>query len=202
MQSHTSSARDGDDDAGSAVRQPPSWEPPDNEVPAGVPSVGLLARTDDVAISWVGAQVYSTGVAFDLVITARTSIDALHEHVFGGRRGRGLLLGIEFADGRRGTLHGEGDVVLHGRGGSGGNRSVHQSYWLNPVPPPGPLTVVVLAPGLGVAETRTELDGGAFAAAVPDVRELWPWVPEEADPGLAEPELDLPADSWFSGPRA
>lgn len=118
------------------------------------------------------------------------------------RRGRGLLLGLEFGDGRRATLHGEGDVPLHNRGGGGGNRSVHQSYWLAAVPPPGPLTVIVLAPGLGIGETRAELDGGAFAAALPGVRELWPWTPEEAEPGLVEPELDLPPGSWFSAPRA
>ncbi|SDG56135.1 hypothetical protein [Klenkia brasiliensis] len=178
--------------------QRPVWQPPDNEVPVGVPLAALLARTDDVAVALTGAQVYSTGVALDLVVTTRSAAEELHEHVFGGRRGRGPLLGVQFADGRRGSLHGEGgDVLLTSRGGGGGGRSVQQGLWLHPVPPAGPLSVVVLAPGLGIDETRTGLDGGPLAAAVRDVVELWPWEPEDAAPGLVEPDLDLPEGSWF-----
>jgi hypothetical protein len=186
--------------AGDDGTHPPVWQPPDNELPVGVPVAALLARTDDVAVALVGAQVYSSGVSLDVVVSARSVTEDLHEHVFGGRRGRGLLLGVEFADGRRGTLHGDaGDVLLTSRGGGGGGRSVQQGFWLHPVPPAGPLSVVVLAPGLGLAETRTELDGTLLAAAVDDVVELWPWVPEEAEPGQVEPDLDLPEGSWFRG---
>jgi len=178
----------------------PVWQPPDNELPVGVPVAALLARTDDVAVALVGAQVYSSGVSLDVVVSARSVTEEISELVFGGRRGRGLLMGVEFADGRRGSLHGDGgDVLLTSRGGGGGGRSVQQGFWLHPVPPPGPLAVVALAPGLGVEETRTELDGGLFAAAVDGVVELWPWEPEEAGPGLVEPDPDLPEGSWFRG---
>lgn len=178
-------------------QSPPVWEPPDNEVPVGVPTAVVLARTEEVAVLWTGALVYSTGVAFDLVIATRSAMSDLHQLSMGGRRGEGLLLGVEFADGRRTRLDGDGAAVLHGRGGSGGGRTATQSYWLHPGPPPGPMTVVLRAPGLGFEETRTELDAGPLAAAVAGVQQLWPWTPLEEEDHCDTTQVDLPEGSWF-----
>jgi hypothetical protein len=45
--------------------------PPANEIPMSVAISALLARTQDVAIALVGAQAYTFGLRFDLVIRLR-----------------------------------------------------------------------------------------------------------------------------------
>jgi hypothetical protein len=76
-----------------------------------------------------------------------------------------------------------------------------QSWWLSPVPPDGPLQIVVRCDPLGLPETVTSLDGTAVRAAAADVVELWPWEPPPAfwtPPPPPPPEL--PPDSWFASP--
>jgi hypothetical protein len=71
--------------------------------------------------------------------------------------------------------------------------------WLSPLPPAGPLRVVVRCDLLRLPETVTELDGTAIRAAAAEVVTLWPWVsPREAEPQLTPPPPDVPADSWFA----
>jgi hypothetical protein len=117
--------------------------------------------------------------------------------------GAHFLLGIEFSDGQRVTnLRSDADdVVFHERGGGGGDTSMDQSWWLSPLPPDGPLQIVVRCDPLGLPETVTSLDGTAVRAAAADVVELWPWEPPPAfrtPPPPPPPEL--PPDSWFASP--
>ena len=115
-----------------------------------------------------------------------------------------LLIGLELADGRRATNAQEfrgvpeaGEVFFHPSGGSGGQFALDQTWWLSPVPPPGPLRIVVRCAALGIAETTTEVDGAALAAAAAGVVELWPWEPP---PGMRPPpeRPEVPGDSWFA----
>ena len=181
---------------------------PENELPVALPMNRLLARTDDLGIGLVGLQVYSTGLTFELAVRIRPS-------AAGDDRGRSLqelfwdhsphratrfLLGLEFGDGRRVTnLRADADgIVFHQGGGGGGDTAIDQSWWLSPLPPPGPLRIVVRCDPLGVPETVTELDGSAVRAAAADVVELWPWEPPSAfrtPPPPAPP--DVPPGSWF-----
>jgi hypothetical protein len=182
-------------------------QPPENEIPAALPQNLLLARTDEVAVALLGLQVHSTGVTFELTVRVRPSARAelghrLQELVWD--RGRGtarFLLGVELADGRRGSSvpgrSSEG-VVFSSRGGSGGDSSVRQRWWLSPLPPDGPLTVVVRCPELGLAETAVELDGTAIRRAAEQVVELWPWSRQDPTPPEPPPPPDLPDDSWFA----
>ena len=182
-------------------------QPPENEVPVALPQSVLLARTDDVAVALLGLQVSSTGVSFHLTVRVRPSARAdlghrLQELVW--HRGRGtapFLVGVELADGRRGsTVPGRSseDVFFHSRGGSGGDSSIEQRWWLSPLPPEGPLTVVVRCPELGIGETSVELDGTAIRRAAEQVVELWPWSRQELAPPEPPPPPDLPDDSWFA----
>ena len=182
---------------------------PENEIPVALAVNVLLARSEDAAVALVGPQVYTTGVSFTLIVRARPSSElartrGLNELIWqhGPEAGR-FLLGIELADGRRagGTRmgRGESDVVFHPGGGSGGEASVEQSWWLSPLPPEGPLTFVVRCPDLGIAETATELDGSAIRRAADDVVTLWPWSPPDRGERPPPPPPDLPAGSWFSG---
>lgn len=182
--------------------------PPENEIPVDVPVNAVLGRSPDAAIALTRMQVYTTGVSFDVLIRVRPGTpgmaelhDVLWDH---GSGGPAVLIGLEFADGRRVDNLERGrptdDVVFTLGSGSGNEYSVDQSQWLHPLPPEGPLQVVVRAARLGISETRVQLDGSAIRRAAEDVVELWPWsppVPARDERGLPP---DVPADSWFAGP--
>jgi hypothetical protein len=177
---------------------------PENELPTALPVNRLLARTPDVAVALLGLQAYTTGVAFVLAARARGSEDPDGANrlgdLFWGHRGGGsrFLLGVEFADGRRASSLGGEDLVFHAGGGSGGDGSVDQEWWLSPLPPEGPLLVVVRCPELGLAETVVELDGTAVRRAGEAATELWPYQPPPEQAFEPPPPPDLPADSWFA----
>ena len=73
-----------------------------------------------------------------------------------------------------------------------------QEWWLSPLPPVGPLRVVVRCAELGLEDAVVELDGAALRGAGESATVLWPYEP----PGQPEsgPPLppDLPAGSWFA----
>ena len=184
---------------------------PENEIPVGLPVSVVLVRTDDAAVALTGLQVYTTGVAFTLVIRVRPSSrlgtgNTLNELVWGQGPGEGrFLLGIELSDGRRRTSGSPepgraGELVFHPSAGSGGMSSVEQSWWLSPLPPDGPLRVVVRCPELGIEESATELDASAMRRAADGVVTLWPWERPQEDRPVEPPPPDVPPDSWFAGP--
>lgn len=197
---------DGDDD-GRMQR----FNPPENEVPAVHPVSAVLARTEHSALSLTGVRVFSTGLAFTIDLRCRPealpegSVD-LHSLLWGRGGESRVLVGLEFADGRRVSnlpgrdpFGGDADaVVFHQGSGSGSQLSLEQEWWLSPLPPAGPLRIVVRCDLLGLPEASLELDGAAVRAAAEGVVVLWPWVSPSA---LQEPEPvmpDLPADSWFA----
>jgi hypothetical protein len=185
--------------------------PPENEIPVPVPLNTLLFRTGDVALALLGLQVYSTGLTFDIAIRARAAAAGrrpLGELLWGrSPAGSAFLLGLELADGRRITntqrpfpAPEDGDgFVFHHAGGSGGDLAADQSWWLSPLPPDGPLRVVVRCEELGITDTSTELDGELIGRAVAQVVELWPWEPAPDQVPPWEQPPDVPGDSWFSG---
>ena len=186
---------------------------PENEIPVALPQNVVLGRTDDAVIALQRLSVYSTGIALDLVVrlrpeAARAEGQDLNELIWQNGPGAGrFLLGVEFADGRRASNAGRPpepgdgeDVVFVSRGGSGGQASVEQEWWLHPLPPEGPLRIVVRCPDLGISERSVVLDGAAIQAAAADVVVLWPWSPPPEMDGREFPAPpDLPADSWFAG---
>ncbi len=180
---------------------------PQNELPVPLPENVLLSRTDDAVVALVGMRVYSTGLAFDLAVRVRPgSLSGIELHDVLWRHSPGappLLLGLELADGTRVHDVGEsarsGDVVLSQRGGTGSEHSVDHSWWLSPLPPAGPLTVVVRVPDLGLPETATVLDGTAIRAAADRVVILWPWEPRRQRAARRlPPPPEIPDDSWFA----
>jgi hypothetical protein len=183
--------------------------PPENEIPVALPANVVLARTEDVAVALIELQVYTTGVAFTLVIRMRPSSQlrggrGLNELIWGHGPGPGsFLLGVELSDGRRASgmpiPDRDSDLVFHPGGGSGGEASVEQTWWLSPLPPDGPLRFVVRCPELGLGETMTELDGSAVRRAAEGVVTLWPWEPPPEHRRAEPPPPDVPPDSWFAG---
>jgi hypothetical protein len=178
---------------------------PQNELPVALPQNVVLTRTDDAVVALLGMQVYSTGVAFDLGVRVRPgSLSGAELHDVLWRPGTPpLLVGLELADGTRVDNVDEprpgGDVVFRQGGGSGSENSVDHSWWLSPVPPAGPLTVVVRCPALGLPETSTVLDGTAIREAADRVVTLWPWEPpRRRGPDLPASPPEIPEDSWFA----
>jgi len=195
--------------------------PPENEVPAVLPAVAVLGRTAEVAVAVTGFRLFTTGIQLDLIVRLRTDPAGplrfrLHELI--GFFGHGddsaadqrLLLGLDNADGRTVTnltgpawpAPGEAEPdprrpTLMPGGGGGGDRSFDQSYWLTPVPPPGPLTFVCAWPAFRITETRTVLDLSGLADAAAAVQELWPWEPPQDQPHEPVPP-QVPAGSWFA----
>lgn len=174
-----------------------SWYQPDHVLPASVPGEALLIRTDDAAV-WVGAiRVYPNGFEFALRSVRRELPDGSprmgrpfpHHHPDPFRaedRDTGLRLGVEYADGRRAAT-GDGLPYALAResqdadalrilehGGSGSDLRWDAQFWVSPLPPDGPVTLVGAWPDAGVGERRAELDGTAIRSAVDRTVVLWP----------------------------
>ncbi|MET7401079.1 hypothetical protein ABZS66_47125 [Dactylosporangium sp. NPDC005572] len=196
--------------------------PPENELPAGVALTVLLGRTDDAAVGITQVEAFSTGFRFTLAVRVRQARSRLpggglftlisshaHPGVEIPLEDR-LLLGIEYPDGRRAsTLHdlrmagpAAGDdstpLMLVQQGGGGSEQSVDQAYWVAPLPPAGPMTVVLAWPGFGMPESRTVLDGGAIHAAAAHSHVLWP--PQSVTAPAPLPTPPRPSSGWFAQP--
>lgn len=182
---------------------------PENEIPTALPMNRVLVRTPDLAVALLGLRAYTTGVAFELVARARGLEDPdagnRLSSVFWERRPDTprFLLGVEFADGRRASNlvrpRNSDDLLLHSGAGSGGDTSVDQEWWLSPLPPDGPLRVVLRCPEIGIEETVVGLDGTAIRRAGESAVVLWPWEPPRHQEPAEPTPPDLPAGSWFAG---
>lgn len=191
---------------------PEAWrgrQRPDNEVPGSVAFEAVLGESEDLAIFVCGLSVYRNGVELALEVRARPSYaDSRHDEseFLGGAVVRGgLLLGAEFADGRRcSNLPGRREKplrldqpVLWSDGGGGGGRSAAVSWFLSPLPPPGELRIICAWPGRGIPESITTLPAEPILAAAARARELWPWQPERQERSRI-PRTEVPAAGWFA----
>ncbi len=124
---------------------------------------------------------------------------------------RRILLGVQYADGRRtvavdmpGAHTSESSADDHQAlslalgSGSGSDNTYDLRFWLSPLPPPGPVTMVCRLPEFGIDETKVTLDGTAIAAAGRAAVELWP-VEILEEPAPAPPATLLPDSGWFAG---
>lgn len=193
-----------------------SHRQPDNEVPVAVALTAVLARTADLAVILTTVQAASTGFGFEVSVRMRQSPqpgqDVYGQFMANAGAGGQFLLGVEFCDGRRasvldpldgwaptsGTSVEELPVTLSGAGGGGGGRRFDHTWWVSPLPPPGPLLVVVRWDAQDLPETVVELDGGAIAAAGAACQQLWPWEPERSDDFEQQQEALRPTSGWFS----
>jgi hypothetical protein len=192
-------------------------EKPDNEMPGSVAVDALLGSTANLAVFVSGMRAFRNGIEFTLHARARTvlSKDSRTEWLCEGISGLRnqadrLLLGIEFADGRRCTNlrghYGSADNSpdqLHlstGDGSGSGDDSAEFDYFLSPLPPPGYLRIVCAWPARGIPETITELTTEDILQAASRARELWPWQPPEVGTRKPTPPAlpPLPEGGWFA----
>ncbi|MEJ5913675.1 hypothetical protein [Pseudokineococcus sp. 1T1Z-3] len=199
-----------------------TYQRPDNEVGVPVPLSLVLARTEDTAVVLTSVLAYSTGFAFDVAVRLRQPPPDdrdLFWHGFGrSTSADSLLLGVEYVDGRRRSVLDvddapwspsgranraaaeAGPLTLVGGGGGGGGRTYDHSWWVHPLPPPGPVRVVVRWDAQGLAESVTEVDGAGIADAGARAEALWPWEPERRRHDVEAPSPARPSDGWFATP--
>lgn len=215
MSSHSSIGFSGDDHAEPGLD--PYYQrmnPPDNEIPVGVPVSMVIARGDNAAVGLLGVHAYTTGVAFTLAFRLRRRPAAtdteLHALLGGWRTGvdddrSSLLIGVEFSDARRtfntdptrlGRTPDPEMPLLQPCAGGGGDISYDQNYFLSPLPPDGPLRLVCRCPAIGIQETIVDLDGTAIRQAGRSSTVLWPLPPID-EPGELPPQ-PLPDEGWFA----
>jgi hypothetical protein len=174
----------------------PAWARPEHIVGEMVPISFLLARSATAAVKIQHLTAYPNGFEFQLVAHYRPTgylWDPMHGlHGLQGRRGQpyGVLtdevlrFGIQFADGSKATNVGppvggptedtaQGPVLQAGSG-SGGGTFADTTFWVWPLPPPGPVAFVCEWPKFGIPLTRHEIDANLIREASARAIELWP----------------------------
>jgi hypothetical protein len=172
-------------------------------IPGSVPTEVVLIRTEQVAVAVGSVRAYPNGFEFTLHGRLR------HEDETAGQGGSDpfdrharrpgpprapedvLRLGVLYADGRRTATtagHALPDedadrLILRQEGGGGSNRRRDWDFWVYPLPPDGPVTMVASWLEHGVPENRAELDGTAIREASRRAVILWPDEPEGEDSG-------------------
>ncbi|MEC3980022.1 hypothetical protein [Amycolatopsis sp. H20-H5] len=165
-------------------------------VPAILPWAVPLGRSERTVVALRTAEVWPEAVTLRLSVYSRDSLlDEPGEGLIDHRRVpdyNALLVGVLFADGTRASSETisvpsaaqPGGPVLRAKGLGGTQFQVEHEIFLWPLPPEGPLTVIVQWLHRGIAETHTELDGAAIRAAAKDAGEIWPGLPKRQTHGL------------------
>jgi len=153
----------------------PRYGPPDGVLGVPVPGTTVLARTDSFVVVLDRVVAYPTGV--ELGVTVRTaddpvfgSFDDMRRRTWSGTSafpGESLRIDAVFAGGA-------GDVHLVAVNGSGTQTRFDQRFWLEPLPPPGPLGLVVEWPRRDLPATRVDIDAGVIIEAAGRAEVLWP----------------------------
>ena len=198
-----------------------SWRPPappSNEIPRTIAVHSPLGRGPDAALFITSAQAYRGGVQFTVAVrlrrpTEHQPLNLMTQFMGGPTRdtvdpeGR-LLIGVELSDGRRAVMVNglrpsseeaadpAAVTLAWTPGGMHTELAAEARYWMTPLPPPGPLLMVLRWLELGIEETITELDGTSITAAGHDAEVLWPPAPPLAPPQPPAP----PTTGWFAQP--
>jgi hypothetical protein len=188
----------------------PDWVKPEAALAAVVPVELVLARSEEAVVAVSAIAAYPTGFEFAMTIISRQDYpyglgSGLHPHWPPHRPGAAqaddlFRLAVVFADGRVGTNidveHAPpigpmaGRAVLMQGGGGGGGRRYDMTYWVYPLPPPGPLAFVCEWPALGLTEARVEIDAQLILDAAARSVQIWP-ENDEPDPDAPVASLSL-----------
>ncbi|TAL24818.1 MAG: hypothetical protein EPN99_02330 [Frankiales bacterium] len=183
-----------DDEPPRATRSGADWEnhrkhrspqsgPPEDEVGVLALSSFLLARTPEVVVAVRGITAYSDGLHLSTVVLfadeQKSEDIAYSMNDFSRSPGR-FRFGMVFSDGRAATSGtrdapvvqgGEPGLVLLSSTTAGLTWS--GEYWLNPLPPDGPLIIGCRWPDRGIPETLVEIDPSPLLAAAATSGPVW-----------------------------
>lgn len=187
-----------------ARHAPPPWAaPPAYELPAVVHLGAFLHRSPTTVVALRSAEVFSTGVSFNLSWVFRRGEEdeeawderrGLFFRPMGMHQGRAtrsaLMFGVQLPDGSKASsghqvpygLMGAGGqpapptLALNNGGGGGGDDELAGTgtLWLWPLPPAGDLRLFAQWTDFGLDETSTTLDGGRLRDAASGVQQYWP----------------------------
>jgi len=155
------------------------WDPPAAELGKVGASALLLARTEVVAVAVMSISAFREG--FELWIEARFRHRGLAlQHTADEES---LHVGVQFADGRKVANVGSvpdpagsvtAGLTLSPRSFGGGHWQKNRTYWVSPLPPPGPLAFVCEWAAFGIPESRVEVDAQLILDAAAGSIQLWP----------------------------
>jgi hypothetical protein len=172
----------------------PWWKPSAHELPALLPINETIASTATVVLTLTLARVYSNGVEFVVDRRARRGDRSRREwqeletHIHGHfsfRHPERLRYGMVLGDGEQlfadvphamfGVASEGHSLMQTGGGGEGGGGfyRYEDDLWLWPLPPEGPVELVVEWPALDVPESHVVLDGSPLRDLAADVRRVW-----------------------------
>jgi hypothetical protein len=155
----------------------PRWAKPELVLGGTIAEEMILAQGSDAVLAVSGLVAFPNGFCFTVTAVlqrddrrGRLFQTAFHPEFFDDELPgpEFLRIGVQFADGSAATNLGRfrplpdtepAGPLLHQDGGGGGGRRYDMTYWVWPLPPPGPLSVVCEWPAHGIAESRAELDG-------------------------------------------
>lgn len=155
-------------------------------VPAILPWSLPLARSERTVVAMRSIDVWPEAVTLRISVYG---LDNLTENSRGGLAGQrkvpdqhALLIGVLFADGSRASSDTismpsatrPDHPVLRVETGDNGQFHVRHDVFVWPLPPDGPMNVIVQWLDRDISETFTELDGSAIRAAATEAREIWP----------------------------
>jgi hypothetical protein len=165
----------------------PRQGPPEGVLGQPVAGLTVVARTETMVVAADRIVAYPSGFEFGITIRtnerpAHGSFDDQRQRAWAGVAafpGESVQVAVVFADGRRGAVDNfssapAGDVRLIPIHGHGTQTRFDQRFWMEPLPPPGPLGVVVAWERRGLAESRADLDAGAIVEAASRAETLWP----------------------------
>jgi hypothetical protein len=182
----------------SSLAVPPWHGPPSGAVPGVVPLERVLARNEGAAIFIACVAAYTTGFQVRVTAICRSEDVDFGSRFLGLGEDDGLSeddeippemlrFAIQLADGTRLITTGlremlkayssdtppAGPVLRPGDGGGGGGR-YEQSYWMWPLPPPGPLMLECEWPAMGLQLTHFETDAQTILDAAARSEVIFP----------------------------
>jgi hypothetical protein len=155
------------------------WDPPRAELPRVAASALLLARTEAVAVAVTAIWAFKAGFEFWIKAQFHQSGPALESQP----DDQSLHIGLQFADGKKAANVGRvpdpagsvpAGLILNPLSFGGGRRHLDRSYWVWPLPPPGPVAFVCEWAAFAIGEKRAEVDAQLILDAAGQSVRLWP----------------------------
>lgn len=155
----------------------PRWRfpPVESHLAAVLPWTRIVGASATGRIALEAVRCWPKGLSLDLAFFAAptSTLDVPPDR---------FRVGVTFADGRRAAdsapqpispeATGE-DVLLLRQGGIGNQLRFRQSFYLSPLPPEGPFSLVVEWPDMGIGETWTEFNGTEVRDAATRAIPVW-----------------------------
>ena len=143
--------------------------PPDHLLGQPVPTEVVVARTPTVVVAVDRVVAYPNG--FELGVTVRTHDEPVPGSFETGTRRS--WSGTAAFPGQSLTVGLDGNLTIVPVSGSGTQTRFDQRFWVMPLPPPGPVSLIVEWPARDLPEARADLDGSAIVEAAARAEPLW-----------------------------